>query len=61
MAILMLMYADDLVLMADNAAGLEIALRVLEQTAEEWGMKLNYTKTQAVVFGNSGQERTQAI
>ena len=61
MAILMLMYADDLVLMADNAAGLEIALRVLEQTAEEWGMKLNYTKTQAMVFGNSGQERTQVI
>jgi hypothetical protein len=60
-AILMLLYADDLVLMADSAAGLATALRILEHTAREWGMHLNYTKTEAVVFGDGEQPHPQAI
>jgi hypothetical protein len=49
--ILMLLYADDMVLMADSAAALTTALQVLESVATEWGMQLNYSKTKAMVFG----------
>jgi len=55
MSTLMLMYADDLVLVADSAPGLHTALQVLEQVAKEWGMQLNYTKTKAMVFGGAVQ------
>ena len=54
-AMLLLLYADDLVLLADSAADLNTALRVLEATATEWGMQLNYSKTKVVVFGCEGQ------
>jgi hypothetical protein len=60
-AILMLLYADDLVLMADSAAGLAAALRILEHTAREWCMHLNYTKTQAMVFGDAEHQHSEAI
>ena len=54
MAMLMLLYADDLVLMADSAEGLAAALEVLEGVAAEWGMQMNYPKTKAVRFGSGG-------
>jgi hypothetical protein len=47
---LMLLYADDLVIMADSQADLRLAMLELEATAAEWGMQLNYDKTKAVVF-----------
>lgn len=47
---LMLLYADDLVILADDAAALQLALLELEAAAAEWGMQLNYDKTKAVVF-----------
>ena len=50
LCILMLLYADDLVIMADSAADLQAALMELEAAAAEWGMQLNYDKTKAVVF-----------
>jgi len=50
-ALLLLLYADDLALMADSADGLRTALLVLESAAVEWGMQLNYGKTEVVVFG----------
>jgi len=50
-SILLLLYADDLVLLADSAEDLGLALRVLEEIAACWGMCLNYGKTEAVVFG----------
>src|SRR3569833_423762 len=61
MDILMLLYADDLVLMADSAAGLKLALEILEQTSGEWCMEINYSKTEAVVFGERTQEHMHVI
>ena len=52
---LMLLYADDLVLFAHDAASLREALLVLERTAMEWGMQLNYAKTVVVQFGSEPQ------
>lgn len=51
MFVLMLLYADDLVLLADTGAAVQQALRLLESTATEWGMQLNYGKTVVVRFG----------
>ena len=46
---LMLLYADDLVLLAPDSESLEAALLVLDQVAREWAMPVNYDKTIGVV------------
>jgi hypothetical protein len=51
LALLLELYADDLVLLADSAADLRTTLRVTESTGAEWGMQLNYAKTKAITFG----------
>lgn len=60
-AMLILLYADDMVLMADSAAGLAAALRILEQVATAWCMQLNYTKTECMVFGSNVQQQQPPI
>ena len=42
---LLLMYADDLVLLTTSELHLESALEILVTIATTWGMKLNYGKT----------------
>jgi len=51
LAALMLLYADDLVVLADSAEGLQQALLALEELARQWGMQLNYAKTKCMVIG----------
>ena len=46
----MLLYADDLVLLAHSCSDLKTALEELERITREWGMVVNYPKTEAVVF-----------
>ena len=46
---LMLLYADDLVLLAPDSRSLEAALLVLDQVARKWAMSVNYDKTIGVV------------
>jgi hypothetical protein len=55
-ALLLLLYADDLALLADSREGLEAAMGVLQQVAAEWGMVINYPKTKAVAFGPPQQQ-----
>ena len=45
----MLLYADDLVLLAPDSQSLETALLVLDQVARKWAMSVNYDKTIGVV------------
>ena len=40
-----LWYADDCVLLATSAAGLQAQLRLLESYCQEWGLTVNLTKT----------------
>jgi hypothetical protein len=56
-ALLMLLYADDLALLESSGEGLEAAMGVLQQVAAEWGMSINYPKTKAVAFGHSEQQQ----
>ena len=46
---LMLLYADDLVLLAPDCQSLETALLLLDQVARKWAMSVNYDKTIGVV------------
>jgi hypothetical protein len=59
LSLLMLLYADDLVLLADSEAALQTALQQLEATAADWGMQLNAAKTEAVAFGLRQEQRAQ--
>ena len=45
----MLLYTDDLVLLAPDSQSLEAALLVLDQVARKWAMSVNYDKTIGVV------------
>ena len=51
LSMLMLLYVDDLVLLAPSRSDLKTALEELERITREWGMVVNYPKTKAVVFG----------
>ena len=55
LSMLMLLYADDLVLLAPSRSDLKTALEELERITREWGMAVNYPKTEAVVFGPFGR------
>ena len=47
-----LMFADDLVLLADNPIDLQSALDVLHEYCLEWALSVNQNKTKVLVFGN---------
>ena len=49
MHLLMLLYADDVVLLAPSAAALRTALVAMESTASTWGMQLSHAKTMVMV------------
>jgi hypothetical protein len=51
-----LMYADDIVLLADSAEELQEMIDEVQEYCTKWRMKLNTKKSQVMVF-NSGEER----
>jgi len=55
--LLVLMYADDTVIFANNATELQKALDNLEEYCTEWKLKVNCQKTKVTVFGNSKSKR----
>lgn len=48
----LLMYADDICVLASDAASLEQALRIIEDYARRWRFKINHGKSNVVVFGS---------
>ena len=51
----LLLYADDIVLVADTVLELQRKVRVLEKFCDKLGMEVNLTKTQVIVFRNVGK------
>jgi len=49
----MLLYADDTVILAENAQELQSALDAMSEYCNVWGLKVNTTKTKIVVFWKS--------
>ena len=52
--LMVLLYADDLVQCADLPGRLQSQLNVLADFCEKWGMKVNFDKTNVMVFRNGG-------
>ena len=50
--VLLLMYADDIVLAGDTVPELQRKINILEIFCEKWGIKVNLKKTKVVVFRN---------
>ena len=49
----LLMFADDLVLLADSNTGLQRSLDILAEYCQKWHIKVNQEKTKVVVFSRS--------
>ena len=49
-----LMYADDIALVADTVLDLQKKINCLEQYCAKWGLTVNMDKTKVVVFRNGG-------
>ncbi|MES9883146.1 MAG: reverse transcriptase family protein [Sedimenticola sp.] len=57
--IFILMYADDTVLLAESAAGLQTIINQLDNYTTEWGLTINVAKTKVLVFRKSWQLRKE--
>jgi hypothetical protein len=51
----LLLYADDLVLISNNAEGLQHKLEILHQYCKDWCLKVNIKKTKVVIFNKTGR------
>lgn len=56
--ILLLMYADDIVLLAEDGSSLHAMLQVLAEVTQQWGMEINYKKTKIMVFDPQADAQT---
>ena len=56
-----LSFADDLVLLAESQAGLQNCLIKLEKYCLDWGLKVNLTKTNVVVFNKTFNKTIKSL
>ena len=56
--ILILMFADDVILVSDSVFGLQNQLNILHETAHKLGLVVNLEKSNVVVFRNGGHLAT---
>ncbi len=55
MKIFILLYADDIVIFSESAAGLQSGLDILFTYCERWKLKVNTTKTKIMIFRKGGR------
>ena len=48
--LLILMYADDTIILADSEINMHIALKALQSYCEKWKLEINCSKTQIAIF-----------
>jgi hypothetical protein len=58
LSLFLLMYADDMVLLAESANELQRMLNALEIYTEKWSLSVNVGKTKVLVFRNRGSLRS---
>ena len=56
-----LSFADDLVLLSESQCGLQDCLSKLEKYCSDWGLKVNLTKTNVVVFNRAFTNRIKNL
>ena len=59
--VLLLMYADDIVLVGETIIQLQRKINILEKFCREYGMKVNLDKTKVMVFRNGGKTAKKRI
>ena len=52
--VFLLMYIDDICIFSDNVLDLQKKINLLETYCNEWGLRVNTTKTKIIVFRNGG-------
>lgn len=60
-SLLLLLYADDLVILSDSQADLQRKLNVLQQYSDENNLTVNVTKTKIVIFSRGGYSRNRNV
>jgi len=54
MKMFLLMYADDIIIMAEMPEDLQLGLNIIEQYCNKWKLKLDKNKTKIIVFRKGG-------
>ena len=54
----LLLFADDLVLLADSEQGLQHSMNRLDEFCSTWNMQVNIQKTNVVIFNKSRNQST---
>ena len=54
--LILLLFADDMVLFSDNRTGLQAGLNRLHEYCSHWGLVINVVKTKCLVFRNGGKK-----
>lgn len=57
LSIILIMFADDYVLLSETAEGLQNHLNTLQRYCDRWKLKVNVDKTKVMVFRKGGQLR----
>ena len=57
--LMVLMYADDTIILSNSAAGLQKALNDLSKYCNKWKLAVNSDKTKVTVFGNRKNKKTE--
>jgi hypothetical protein len=57
--IMLLLFADDMVVMAETAENLQESLNRVYEYCEKWGLEVNVEKTKIVVFRKRGKVVSQ--
>jgi hypothetical protein len=52
------MYADDVILLSETPAGLQISLSHLQKYCTKWGLEVNTKKTKYLIFNNTGKHKS---
>ena len=58
---MVLMYADDTVIMANSSTELQLALDHLNEYCKKWKLTVNIDKTKVLVFGNRKYKKNIAF
>ena len=50
-----MLYADDLILLAESASDLQIQMDLLSEYAKKWNLEINISKTKVLIFNKSNK------
>ena len=56
-----MLYADDLILLAENEYDLKLQMDILGNYTTKWGMKINPSKTKVMIFNDAMKRKVNDI